>query len=118
VVALTDYIIIDGMPQIPYTDFIMDKVDLSQLAPNPSVTTYGILVTTIVRNAFMLAGVISLFLLIFGGFQFIVAGGDPKQLEKGKAAITGALIGLLLIFGSFWIVQAFGVITGQSLLGS
>ncbi len=94
-----------------------NSVPLINLAPNPGVTTYSQLVTAIVRNAFVFAGVISFILLIFGGFQVIVGAGDPKKAEQGKAAITGAVIGLLIVFGSFWIVQAIGVLTGQNLLG-
>lgn len=89
---------------------------LQDLAPNPSLTSFGPLVSGIVRNAFVLAGLISLFLLIFGGFQVIVAAGDPKKTEQGRAAITGAVIGLLIVFGSFWIVQIIGVITGINIL--
>ena len=95
-----------------------NSVPLQSLAPNPTLTTFGPLVSAVVKNAFVFAGLISFFLLIFGGFQVIVGAGDPKKAEKGKAAITGAVIGLLIVFGSFWIVQIIGVITGQNLLGT
>ena len=96
---------------------LADSVDIRTLAPNPNLTSFGPLVTAIVRNAFVFASLISFFLLIFGGFQVIVAAGDAKKAEQGKAAITGAVIGLLVVFGSFWIVQIISVITGQKLLG-
>lgn len=91
--------------------------DLSQLAPT-SFTTFGQLVSVIVKNVFVLAGIVSLFLLIFGGFNVIVAAGDPKKSQQGKTAITGAVTGLLLIFGSFWIIQIIEVITGRPILNS
>lgn len=118
-----DYSIIDGLPQIPYTEYVIEhvfalqSVALQQLAPNPGISTYGQIVNAVVRNAFVFASLISFFLLLFGGFQVIVAAGDAKKAEQGKAAITGAVIGLLVVFGSFWIVQALGVLTGQHLLG-
>jgi len=90
--------------------------ELGQYAPNPGLTSFGPLVSAVVRNAFVLAGLISFFLLIFGGFQVIVGAGDPKKAERGKSAITGAVIGLLVVFGSFWIVQLITVITGINIL--
>lgn len=96
---------------------LADSVNIQNLAPNPELTSFGPLVTGIVKNAFMAAGIISLILLIFGGFQVIVAGGDPKKMEQGKQAMTGAIVGLFVVFGSFWIVQIIEVITGQKLLG-
>jgi hypothetical protein len=89
---------------------------LQNLAPNPELTNYGMVVTAIVKNAFVLAGIISFILLIFGGFNVIVAAGDAKKAQQGKTAITGAITGLLLVLGSFWIIQIIEVITGRQIL--
>lgn len=91
--------------------------DLQSLSPT-SFTTFGQLISVIIKNVFVLSGIVSLFLLIFGGFNVIVAAGDAKKAAQGKQAITGAVIGLLLIFGSFWIVQIIEVITGIHILNS
>lgn len=91
-------------------------VDLKSLAPSQSINTYGDLVNVIVRNAFVFAGIISFLLLIFGSFQVIVAAGDTKKMETGRNAITGAIVGLLLVVGSFWIVQIIEVVTGTKIL--
>lgn len=90
--------------------------DLQALAPNPGLTSFGMVITAIVKNSFVLAGIISFILLIFGGFNVIVAAGDAKKAQQGKAAITGAVTGLLLVLGSFWLVQIIEVITGLKLL--
>lgn len=72
-------------------------------------------VTAVVKNAFVLAGVISFILLIFGGFNVIVAAGDAKKAQQGKAAITGAVTGLLLVLGSYLLVQILDVLTGRTI---
>ncbi|MBI3956087.1 hypothetical protein HY339_02430 [Candidatus Gottesmanbacteria bacterium] len=84
-----------------------------------SFPTFGALVSVIVRNAFVLAGVISFLLLVFGGFSVIMGAGagDTKQLEKGKQTITGAIAGLIIVVTSYWIVQIVGKLTGVALLG-
>lgn len=97
-------------------------MDLKSLSPTTfgQFDTFGALVTVIVRNAFVLAGIISFLLLVFGGFSVIMGAGDgdAKQLEKGKQTITGALAGLIIVVTSYWIVQIIGkVTTGKSLLG-
>jgi hypothetical protein len=78
----------------------------------------GSLVSVIVQNAFVFAGIIALVLLVVGGFGIIASAGsgDTKQMEKGKSAITGAVIGLLIIVGSFWIIQILEKLTGIPLL--
>jgi len=91
---------------------------LSEVAPAKSITDIGTLTNVIVRNAFTIAGIVALFLLIFGGIQFIVGagGGDSKQMDKGKQAITAAIIGLAVVAASIWIVQIIETITGMKLL--
>ncbi len=84
----------------------------------PSFTTIGSLTSVIVKNALTFAGLILLVLLIFGGFQFIVAAGsgDSKAMQKAQGALTSAFIGVLLVFGAYWIVQIISQITGIKLL--
>lgn len=83
-----------------------------------SFSTFGDIVNVIIKNAFVLAGIISFLLLVFGGFNVILAAGsgDTKQLEKGKGTITYAVLGLILIVTSYWIVQIMETITGISVL--
>lgn len=95
-------------------------MDLKNLSPVTfsQFDTFGALVTVIVRNAFVLAGIISFLLLVFGGFSVIMGAGagDTKQLEKGKQTITGAIAGLIIVVTSYWIVQIIEKTTGLSLI--
>lgn len=43
----------------------------------------------------LLAGLATLFLTI-GGLRYLIAGGNPRAMEQGKAAIRSALIGYAL----------------------
>lgn len=92
-----------------------DSVDLSTLSPS-TITTFGGFTQVIVSNAFVAAGVVSLFFMVLAGFQIISSAGNPKQAEKGKGALTGAIVGLLVVFASFWIVQLIETITGIKIL--
>ena len=78
-------------------------------------TTIGGIVSVIIPNAFMIAGIIAFLLLVFAGFGMIQAAGsgDSKQMETGRKAITSAVVGLIIIVGSFWIIQVIEILTGM-----
>lgn len=82
------------------------------------ITSFGQLVSSIVKNAFVLAGVISFFLLVVGAFGIITGAGsgDTKKMEGAKNTITAAVLGLVVIVGSIFIVKVLSVITGVDIL--
>lgn len=96
-------------------------VNLRDLSPTfMTFQTFGDLVNVIIPNAYVLAGIISFLLLVFGGLGVIIAAGsgDTKQLEKGKQTVTYAVLGLILVVTSYWIVQIIQKVSGISLLGT
>lgn len=50
-------------------------------------------------------GSLALLVFIYGGILFLFSGGNSDQVEKGKAALKGAAIGLVVVFASYLIVQ-------------
>ena len=94
-------------------------VEIKDVAPSlTTFETFGDLVNVIVQNAFVLSGVISFVLLVFGGLSVIMGAGsgDTKKLDQGKQAITGAVVGLVIVITSLWLVQIIETLTGISLL--
>lgn len=47
-----------------------------------------------------------LFFLI-GGFFLLTSGGSPNRIEQGKKAITGAVIGLVIVLTSVVVIHTF-----------
>ena len=74
------------------------------------------LISIILPNVFVVAALILLVYLVAGGVILIGAGDSPDQAQKGQAAITNAIIGFIIIFTSYWIIQAIQVITGVPIL--
>ena len=72
----------------------------------------GEIVSGLLPYLFAGAGLLLLLYLIFGGIQFMTSGGDPKAMESAKGKITGALIGFIIVFAAYWIVQIVGTILG------
>lgn len=80
-------------------------------------TTLSDFVSNVLPNIYILASVILFFFLIGGGLMFIVSAGqeNPEGAAKGKQAVTAALIGFLIIFASYWIMQIVQKVTGLRL---
>lgn len=80
--------------------------------------TVGSLVSILLPNIYILAGVLLFFLLIAGGIGIITGagGGDPQRTGQGRKAVTAALIGFLIIFASYWIIQIIEIVTGVDIL--
>lgn len=82
-------------------------------------TGLGQLVSIITSNAIILSGLVLIILFMVGGFMMIAGSGkdNPEQAAKGKQAISAAVIGFIIVFAAYWIVQLIGKITGIELLG-
>ncbi len=74
------------------------------------------LINVIARNVLMIAGIIAFIAVIVAGIRVITSAGDVKAQEENKGALTAAVIGLLLIFGAYFILQIVSAILGFNLL--
>lgn len=96
--------------QVPLIDFWGDQsapARYSGIIHSPQT-----LISRILPNIFSVASILLLIYLIYGGFLYINSNGDQEKVKKSQSMITNALIGFLIIFGSYWIMQAVQVITG------
>lgn len=77
----------------------------------------GEIVSKLLPYIFVIAGLILFGLLIINGFKFLTSGGNPKATEGAKSGLTAALIGFIIIFISFWIIQLLQVVLQINILG-
>lgn len=84
---------------------------------NPNLNTLGGIISTVVPYLFGIAGFLLLLYLIFGGFSYMMSAGDPKAAESAKQKITNAVIGFVIIFTAYWLVQILGVVLGVKQFG-
>lgn len=78
----------------------------------PANTTLGQIISAAIPWIFTIAGMLLLIYLTFGGLQLMLSQGDPKAAGAAKAHITNALIGFIIIFIAFWVVQLLGLVLG------
>jgi hypothetical protein len=78
------------------------------------------LVSIILSNAMVIAGILMFILILVGGFGIITSAGsdNPEGAAKGKKAVTAAVIGFIIIFAAYWIIKIIETLTGLSILES
>jgi hypothetical protein len=59
---------------------------------------------TVLNILLGIAGVASFVILLWGGLQWILAGGDKEGTEKARKKITAALIGLAIVFSAYVLI--------------
>lgn len=62
-------------------------------------------VVKVVNYALGFLGLFAVLIVIYGGFLYLSSGGESDGPEKGKKAIMYAIIGILIIFASYAIVN-------------
>lgn len=78
----------------------------------------GSLVSRAVPFVFAFAGIGLLLMILGAGFGMLTSAGDPKKLEGAKGRLTNAVIGFLIIFVSYWLVQLAGIVFGIPEIGT
>ncbi len=81
-----------------------------------SNTDLALLIGKFVAQLMSFVGVIFFVLMIYGGFLWMTAQGNEEQIKKAKSLITGAVIGIIIIFSAYaitsFVVTNVGTSTG------
>lgn len=95
----------DGMPNL------MEEIPLPAVTdeanPETAATQAVILVVgNLLSRVLVFAATLAIVFLIVSGARFIIGFGKDGDIEAGKRGIYWAIVGLLIILGSYAIVQA------------
>lgn len=85
----------------------LDQSNFNNLVnPDPNKTSDPKAVTlSIINYALFFVGVIAIVFVVWGGIQFIMAGGDADKVTKAKNTILYAILGVVVIVLAFAIVN-------------
>lgn len=73
------------------------------------------LVNSIVRTILGMVGALALFMFVYGGMLWMTSAGNTQRIEKGKETLTWAVIGLIIIFASYAILNfIFTALSGKN----
>lgn len=73
----------------------------------------GSIISELLKYLFPFAGLLLFAYLVIGGFSFLTSGGDPKAMEQAKGKVTNAIVGFIIIFIAFWLVQLLDFMFGS-----
>lgn len=82
------------------------------LSGNPTI---GSLISNALPIVIGLAGLGLLLMIIGAGYTFMTSAGDAKKMEQGKQMLTNAILGFIIIFGAYWVVQILGIMFGKGI---
>ncbi|MFC1789904.1 hypothetical protein ACFLZP_00250 [Patescibacteria group bacterium] len=86
----------------------------------PPFESFGSILTVLLPNVYIIASVILFLFLLVGGFGVIINAGKGEKdgvAQSGKV-VSAAVIGFIIIIGSYWLIQIISVVTGLNILGS
>jgi hypothetical protein len=72
---------------------------------NLSANNLGAIIGAAVTFILIVAVLIALFFLIWGGVRWITSGGDKAKVEGARGTIIAAIIGLVIAFLAFFILS-------------
>lgn len=72
------------------------------------------MVNLIVRVVFVGVGLVLFVMTVMAGLSMIAAG-TTESKNKAKGTLTSALIGFIIIFSAYWIMQIIQILTGTDL---
>ncbi|MBU1627863.1 pilin [bacterium] len=63
------------------------------------------LIGKIIHAALGIVGSLALVMFIYGGFMWMMAGGNTERVKKGQDTLVWAALGLVIIFSSYALVK-------------
>lgn len=72
------------------------------------------LITFTINTISLVGGTIALIMIIWSGIQIITSSGDPAKMARGKSRLFFAIIGLIVMLASYFIVNNVLKLTGTN----
>jgi hypothetical protein len=72
---------------------------------NKANFTLADIISTVISFLFPIAGLLLFVIFIWGGYDYLLSRGNPKQMQAGQAKITNGVIGMVLLIFSYIIVR-------------
>lgn len=86
--------------------FTFSKIGLAQKLENPlGVTDVPTLIGRVIKAILGIVGSLSLLMFIYGGFIWMMSGGNEEKITQGKKTLLWATLGIVIIFSSYSILN-------------
>lgn len=84
--------------------------------PGFQIDNIGKLISSVIGVALLIAGILVFAMLVWGGVQWIMSGGDKAKTEEARNRITAALVGLAIVAAAWAIMKLIEYFFGISVL--
>lgn len=64
-----------------------------------------IIIRNVLMGIMMIAAILALFFLVWGGFKWLSSGGDKAKIDAARQTIIAAILGLVLTFLTFFVLS-------------
>lgn len=82
-----------------------------------SKPTLGEIITKVLPYILVAAGLSMFIMLVVGGFELMVSGGEPGKMKTAQGKLTGGVVGFLLVVFAYFITQLVETIFNVNILG-
>jgi len=102
---------------IPGPDGNPIKIDSGLPAPTGGLFTTGQSIILVAIELLVLGAVLfAIFTIVRAGINMMTSGGDKEKFQRGRERLRYAIIGLIVIFFSIFLVSYIGNLFGTNLL--
>ena len=84
---------------------------------NLQLITFPGIIRGAIGLVLVIAAIVFFFVLVIGGIRWITSGGDKAQTEAARGQITAALVGLVIVFAAWAIIQLLQLFFGVNIIG-
>lgn len=78
----------------------------------------GVFLSNVVKAIFVVSGLLLFLYLVFGGFKYMMAGGDEKAVMAAKNMLTNAGVGIAIVVAAWFITKVLEVVLGIDILST
>lgn len=103
----------------PFAEFLCILQPTPGQETNNAIQTVGAfayLISNIIGIIVAVAGIIFIFQILIGGFNWLTSSGDKARLEKAQHTLLNAIIGLAVVLAAYALISLVGGILGFDIL--
>jgi uncharacterized membrane protein len=101
---------------IPGTDGNIIKINPPGNVPSGGPSQMASILGDLIQFLMVLGILLSLIYLVWAGANWIMSSGDKQKLASAKQKLIYAIVGLIVIFFSFFLVSIISAVIGINLL--
>lgn len=86
--------------------FLASPASAAELVNPLSTTNINEVFGRLIQAMLGVTGSIALLMFVYGGFLWLISGGEADKVKKGKEVMKWSILGLVVIIGAYTIVRA------------